>query len=139
MNSQNDKRHRPKYNVISANDLLIINEEVTNHAPFVRDMQLLHSAVRRPYLVLFGEAQFPSVLDKAAATLHSIAAHHIFSDGNKRTAARATRLFLEANGITPQWTDDEIAGFVLRVAQGDVTVEDIVVWLKNHTESDRDE
>ncbi|MEL7435999.1 MAG: type II toxin-antitoxin system death-on-curing family toxin [Chloroflexota bacterium] len=130
MPSQNDKPLR----ILSAADIYTINETVTNRAPFVRDHQVLHSAVKRPYLILFGEEQFPTLLDKAAATLHSIAAHHIFVDGNKRTAARATALFLEANGIQPTWTDDASEAFILTVARGDADIETISAWLADHTQ-----
>ena len=129
MPSQNDRPLR----ILSAADIYTINETVTGRATFVRDHQVLHSAVKRPYLILFGEEQFPTLLDKAAATLHAIAAHHIFVDGNKRTAARATALFLEANGIQPTWTDTASEAFTLRVARGDADIEAISAWLAEHT------
>jgi death on curing protein len=135
MNSQNDKQPDPEH-ILSANDLYNINSEVTGMMPFVRDHQLLRSAVRRPYLIVFGEEQFPTIIDKAAATMHSLAAHHLFADGNKRTAIRATQLFLETNGIQPMWTQQEIATFVLAIAKGVVTVEDVALWLAEHTETD---
>lgn len=135
MNSPNDKALR----ILSAGDIYTINEEVTQRAPFVRDHQVLHSAVKRPYLILFGEEQFPTLLDKAAATMYSIAAHHIFVDGNKRTAARATQLFLEANGIRVTWTESDITTFVLSIAKGDTEIEAITAWLAQHTEEMTDD
>jgi death-on-curing protein len=132
MNSQNDKQPDPEH-ILSANDLYNINSEVTGLMPFVRDHQLLRSAVRRPYLILFGEEQFPTLIDKAAATMHSLAAHHLFADGNKRTAVRATQLFLESNDIQPTWTTEEVAAFVLDIAKGEVSVEDVAAWLAQHT------
>lgn len=133
MNSQNDKHPDPEY-ILSANDLYNINSEVTDSVPFVRDHQLLRSAVRRPYLILFGEAQFPTIIDKAAATMHSLAAHHLFADGNKRTAARATQLFLESNGLQPTWTDEDVANFVLQIAKGEIEVEAVALWIAEHSE-----
>lgn len=120
--------------ILSAGDLYTINEEVTEKAPFVRDHQILHSAVKRPYLILFGEEQFPTLIGKAAVTLHSVAAHHIFVDGNKRTAIRATFMFLEANGIHPTWDEQEIMVFVLRIAKGELEIEEIALWLENNIE-----
>ena len=137
MNSQND-RHPDPDKILSANDLYNINGEVTGMSPFVRDHQLLRSAVRRPYLILFGEAQFPTLIDKAAATMHALAAYHIFSDGNKRTAARATWLFLEANGVRPLWTESEVAAFALRIAKGEIEVEAVAAWLLQHTAFDEE-
>lgn len=133
MNSKNDDRHKPPYAVISANDLYIINEEVTGYTAFVRDKQLLHSAVRRPFIVLFGDEQFPTLINKAAATLHAVATYHIFTDGNKRTALRATQLFLEANNIQFQCDLLEAQDFVLEIAKGNVDVETVTEWLQAHT------
>lgn len=121
--------------ILSAGDLYHINEEVTDHAPFVRDQQLLRSAVSRPYLILFGEEQFPTLLQKAAATMHSIAAHHLFADGNKRTAVAATALFLEANGVQATWTDEEARAFTLRIARGEVEIDEISEWLATRTKA----
>jgi len=120
---------------ITPNDLYNINEEVTGMIPFVRDRHLLLSAVRRPFISLFGQAQFPTLLEKAAALMHSLAYHHLFADGNKRTANRATRLFLEANHITPNWTDEEGYAFMLHIARGDTDVPEIVTWLEANTEA----
>lgn len=140
MNSQNDddskaaseKKPAP-LRILSAGDLYHINEIVTGYAAFVRDQQLLRSAVQRPYLILFGEEQFPTLLEKAAATFHSIAAHHLFADGNKRTAIRATLMFLEANGVEAVWSDAEAQSLALAVARGEADMDYIVAWLEEHT------
>jgi death on curing protein len=120
--------------ILSASDLININEEVTGYPPFVRDHQVLYSAVKRPFLILFGEEQFPTMLDKAAALFHSLAAHHVFIDGNKRTACRAVQVFLEANGIAPKWEQAEMQAFALRVAKGEAEIETIAAWLGEQTE-----
>lgn len=119
--------------ILTMNDLLIINGEVTGRTPFLRDHQLLRSTVTRPYLIVFGEEQFPTLIDKAAATLHALAAHHVFADGNKRTAIIATRMFLEANGIRPAWTDEEARDFTLSIAKNEANLDDARAWLAAHT------
>ena len=132
MNSQNDNLPNQ---ILSANDLYNINSEVTGRMPFLREHQLLQSVVARPYIVVFGEEQFPSLIDKAAATLHALAAYHVFADGNKRTAIRATQMFLEANGVRPTWDEDEVREFVLGIAKGEVDLDDVKLWLHDHTET----
>src|SRR5688572_15827723 len=82
---------------LTASDLYNLNDEVTGGHTYVRDVHLLNSAAKRPAIVVFGEEQFPTLIDKAAALLHSLAYHHLFADGNKRTALRAVTLFLEKN------------------------------------------
>jgi death-on-curing protein len=130
MPSPNDKPLR----ILSASDLYNINEEVTGYAPFVRDHQVLASAVKRPFLIVFGEEQFPSMLEKAAVVFHSLAAHHVFVDGNKRTATVAVRRFLEENGFTPKWEASEMEAFALKVAKHEAEIDEIAAWLADRTE-----
>lgn len=118
---------------LNVNDLYNINEEVTGKVPFVRDRHLLLSAERRPRMMVFGEEQFPTLYDKAAALLQSLAYHHLFVDGNKRTAIRAVEMFLKANHLHPTWQTREEYDFVLRVAQGQVDIPEISAWIEAHT------
>ncbi len=134
MNSKNDKGPSVRYLTVS--DLYNINFTVTGGDTFVRDIHLLESAAKRPSIVLFGQPQFPTIIDKAAALMHSLAYHHLFADGNKRTAVRATTYFLELNGYTPTWNENEATQFVLEVAQQEQEVADIVAWLTGHVQTD---
>lgn len=136
MNSQKDSY---PLRILSAVDLHNINEEVTNRPSMIRDHQVLKSAVKRPYIILFGEEQFPTLIDKAAATMYSIAAHHVFVDGNKRTAIRATALFLEANGLHPTWKADDVRDFVLKIAKGNIEIDVVSAWLKDKVEEISDD
>ena len=117
---------------LSASDLYNINSDVTDGNTWVRDMHLLDSAARRPAISLFGQPQFPTLLDKAAALLHSLAYHHVFMDGNKRTAVYAVSAFLKLNGWQVTWNHDTEYPFVLEVAQGIHDVPDIAQWLAQH-------
>ncbi|MAU13453.1 MAG: type II toxin-antitoxin system death-on-curing family toxin [Anaerolineaceae bacterium] len=123
----------PSVVYLTVNDLYNINEQVVKGIPFVRDYYLLQSAARRPRIRIFGQPQFPTLLDKAAALLHSLAYRHLFTDGNKRTAARAVSLFLEHNGIQPTWKERDLADFLLKVAQEDTDTDTIAAWLAAHT------
>lgn len=114
---------------LSASDLYNINDGVTEGHTFVRDLHLLDSAARRPAIRIFGEPQFPTLIDKAAALMHSLAYHHLFADGNKRTAVLAVTQFLRMNALEPAWEADEQYAFVLEIAQGKHDVEAIAGWL----------
>jgi death-on-curing protein len=120
---------------LSASDLYNINDAITEGHTFVRDLHLLNSAARRPSIALFGEAQFPTLLDKAAALLHSLAYHHLFADGNKRTALRAVTQFLEMNGVQPTWSAQAQHDFLLEIAQGLHEIPAIAEWLAQHTQT----
>jgi death-on-curing protein len=63
-----------------------------------RDMNLLESAVSRPFQTAFGEDAYPTILDKSVALFHSLISNHPFHDGNKRTAVSTLHVFLLGNG-----------------------------------------
>lgn len=63
-----------------------------------RDRGLIASATARPFQSAFGEEFYKTISEKAAALFHSLIANHPFHNGNKRTAALALDLFLQANG-----------------------------------------
>ena len=114
-------------------ELYEIAEKVLGRRPDVRDRHLLRSAAARPMLRAFGQSAYPTLMDKAAALLHSLAAHHLFYDGNKRTATQAVIRFLADNGFEPTWSDQEIYNFVLEIAQNQHGVEAVSAWLAEHT------
>lgn len=110
-----------------------IAEQVLGRKPDVRDRHLLRAAAARPMLTAFGQEAYPTLMDKAAALLHSLAAHHLFFDGNKRTATQAVIRFLRRNGVRPLWTDAQAYDFVLEIAQSQHEVETVSAWLAAHT------
>ncbi|MBE0690509.1 MAG: type II toxin-antitoxin system death-on-curing family toxin [Anaerolineae bacterium] len=111
-----------------------IAAQAIGKVPDARDPHLVRAAAARPTLQAFGAEAYPTLMDKAAALLHALAAHHVFWDGNKRAATSVTRRFLERNGVLPTWTQDEIYNFVLEVAQNRVDLPQIVTWLVQHTQ-----
>jgi death on curing protein len=124
MHSKNAKVH-----YLTASDLYNLNDEITEGHTFVRDVNLLNSAAKRPSLHLFGEAQFPTMVDKAASLLHSLAYHHLFADGNKRTALKAVTRFLEINGYELTWSAQEEYDLILEVAKGEMEVGEVAKQL----------
>jgi death on curing protein len=133
MSLKNDRR----IHYLTAPDLYNINYEVTEGDTFVRDVHLLDSAVNRPKIVLFGEAQFPTIIDKAASLLHSLAYHHLFADGNKRTALQAVTKFLALNGYRLLWDTKTEYDFILEIAQGLYDVPQIAERLSKYVEESR--
>jgi death on curing protein len=117
---------------LAASDLYNINDEVTGGHAFVRDIHLLNSAAVRPTITLFGEEQFPTITDKAASLLHSLTYHHLFADGNKRTALRAVTLFLDVNGYQLTWDAKTEYDFLLDIAQGKYDVAEVAAQLRQY-------
>src|SRR4051794_38283941 len=62
-------------------------------------MGLLASAAARSRATAFGEDAYPSIHDKAASLLHSLARTQPLIDGNKRLALAATIAFYGVNGL----------------------------------------
>ena len=73
-----------------------------------------------------GHDAYPTLHEKAAVLLESIARNHPLVDGNKRLAWHAATVFLLLNGKTLAAPSvDAGEEFVLGVAQGRLTLEQI--------------
>jgi death on curing protein len=84
----------------------------------IRDERLLESAVASPRAAVTGQYLHRDLAEMAAAYLFHLAKNHPFVDGNKRVAAEAAVMFLEANGLQFIADADEFADLVLNVARG---------------------
>ena len=74
---------------------------------------------------MFGAELYPTLYEKAAALLHSVARNHALVDGNQRTAWLAMRVFLRLNGVSASTAPPpvSVAGpFVEEVAQDVIDV-----------------
>lgn len=98
----------------------------------VRDPGLLESAAARPRATVFGADAYPSLWDKAAALLHSIAKNHPLIDGNKRLAIAAGAIFLARNGVNIDGLNEDLTyDLMIAVATGELDeVADIAEQLR---------
>ena len=78
--------------LLSTEDLLHIAERTLEEV-LLRDLGLLEAAAARPATTAFGELAYPSIHEKAAALLHSVARNHALVDGNKRLSLAAVIAF----------------------------------------------
>lgn len=99
------------------------------HAGPVRDLGLLDSAGARPRSTALGTDAYPTLKDKAAALLHSLARNHALVDGNKRLAWLATVVFLDINGQTVDLDDEAAFELVMAAAEGSIEVDAIAARL----------
>ncbi|MFF9015248.1 type II toxin-antitoxin system death-on-curing family toxin [Streptomyces sp. NPDC014870] len=102
---------------LSGEDLLGIAEEACGRKPYARDVGLVATAAYRA--ASGGDAYYPSVLDKAAALLQSLAFTRPFVDGNKRTAWLACVTFLSLNGVELRPDADAAVRLVSAVTAGE--------------------
>ena len=91
----------------------------------VRDRGLLASAAARPRTTVLGQDAYPTLAEKAAALMHSLARNHALVDGNQRLAWAATRVFCLLNGRDIHFSVDEAEALVVAAAGGEVDVTSI--------------
>lgn len=103
---------------LTLDELLHVAERTLGGEAPVRDHGLLQSALARPQASAFGSDAYPTLEEKAAALLHSLARNHALVDGNKRLALAATIAFLGINGRRLTLTNDEAYRLVMEVAAG---------------------
>jgi len=101
----------------------------------VRDKDLLNSSIHRPYSTFDSNDLYPSTIDKAAAIIESVVKNHPFIDGNKRTGYTLMRLILLGDGLDISASEDEKYKFVIGIAEGKVSFDDIHSWIKSKTKS----
>lgn len=104
---------------LNLEDLLHVAERTLGDV-LVRDHGLLEAALGRPEASVFGADAYPTLAEKAAALLHSLARNHALVDGNKRLALAATISFLGVNGMRLTFSNDEAYDLVMAVATGQV-------------------
>ena len=98
----------------------------------IRDLGLLLSALEMPKAAAFGQDLHPTIFDKAAAYLFHIVKNHPFNDGNKRTGAFAACVFLNVNGISTDFPDEEYENLVIAVAEGKANKEQIAHFFERY-------
>jgi death-on-curing protein len=94
---------------------------------------LIDLCVESPQREVYGYEPHKTLLEKAAALMYNVNTLHPFVDGNKRTAYIATNVFLEFNGCTIVATNVEGVEISLKIANGNMDVNDITSWLEGHT------
>jgi death-on-curing protein len=103
---------------LDLDELLYIAVRTLGAEPEVRDLGLLLSALARPEASAFGEDAYPTIHEKAAALLHSVARNRALVDGNKSLALAAAIAFYGINGMHLTLTNDEAYDLVIDVTSG---------------------
>ena len=106
--------------------------EATGGSVGVRDEGLLDSAIEGAFATFDGVELYPSKEEKAAKLGYSLISNHAFVDGNKRIGVYVMLSFLELNGIRIEATDEDVVALGLGAADGSMTQEDVLSWIKNH-------
>ncbi|MGG4552207.1 type II toxin-antitoxin system death-on-curing family toxin [Paenibacillus humicus] len=98
----------------------------------VKDYSLLESAIHRPGQNVLGEDAYPSLFDKAAELVDSLAKNHCFHNGNKRTAYLSVKTFLLINGYHLKMGRSFAVNFMVDIATVKYSLEDIAHIFREH-------
>ena len=121
----------PTYSeLIFINGLLLEDADLQTGKKKIRDIDMLLAATDRPRASVFGADAYPSLKEKAAVLLHSIARNHPFTDGNKRTGTVGALFLLAINGQAVKWHQQSAVDRIVNVAEGHTEYSDFANWLE---------
>jgi len=119
-------------------ELLRVAERILGPDVKVRDLGLLEAALARAQATAFGADAYPTLDEKAAALLHSLARNHALADGNKRLVLSGLIAFYGVNGRRLILTNDAAYELVMAIASGELdTVAGIAGMLSGATKARR--
>ena len=115
--------------------LAIHDEQIAEHGgePGLRSESLLDSALERPKNK--AHYQSSSLAQLAASYAFGLARKHAFFDGNKRTAAVVSEVFLALQGAELSATDQEIFQTFDSLAAGKISEEELTSFFAAHCRS----
>jgi len=99
----------------------------------IRDLDLLKSAIAMPSASFGGDYLHTDIYEMAAAYLFHIVQNHPFIEGNKRTGAVASVVFLMMNGAKLHADEDTFEKIVLSVAEGKIDKTGVTQFFRDNT------
>ena len=98
----------------------------------LRDEGLLDSAVQGPFAIFDGQELYPHLEQKAAKLGYTLAKNHAFLDGNKRIGTYSMLIFLDVNGVTMEYSDDDLISLGFGIADGSMDYEEVLAWVQEY-------
>jgi len=103
-------------------------------SPETRDVDALRSALAVPQATFDNCYLHEDIYAMASAYLYHITQNHPFVDGNKRTGAVASLIFLALNGIELDATESDFEHLVWEVAKGKADKRAIANFFRQHSD-----
>jgi len=100
----------------------------------IRELGAIESALAQPQMTFSGQELYSTIEAKAAAICFSLVMNHPFVDGNKRVGHAAMEVFLVLNACELHADVDDAERVILRVAAGQLTREELLDWIRTHTD-----
>ncbi len=101
----------------------------------IRDFGLLDSAIESAYQTFGREELYPTKEEKGARLGFNLVSNHAFVDGNKRIGLLVMLSFLAINGVNIKYTDEELIHIGLSLADGKMSYEELLSWVKEHKQN----
>lgn len=98
----------------------------------IRDINAFESALAQPRQSFGGVDLYPDLASKAATLCLSLVLNQPFIDGNKRVGHAAIEVFLLLNGYELHAPVDEQERIVLDLAEGQLSRDAFLEWVKQH-------
>ncbi len=117
------------YVYISAEQVILINEHITQIQGLLRDLNALESALTRPHTAAYYEQA--DIVIQTAVLIEGIAMNHPFVDGNKRTAMLTGLNFLESNGYRLRQRASREIGQRIESLVVERNLEEFTEWLRS--------
>ena len=120
---------------VSVGDAIIIHRRMVDEFggdSGLRDRGLLESALAMPKAMFGGDYLHVDLPSMAAAYHYHLCANHPFIDGNRCVAVAVAEVFLRANGLQLEATDDEIVELTLAVASGATGKPEVIDFYVKH-------
>lgn len=114
---------------------LTINEDKGLSGP-IRDGPLQSTLARPQHLIVYNPTV--SIYELAAAYGYGFARNHCFVDGNKRVALNAIDVFLICNNVTFHADEADAVITINRVAAGDMSENEMAVWIEQNSTPDNE-
>ena len=106
--------------------------EQSGGSPGIRDRPALESCVAQPHASFGGQELYADLISKAAALGHALVCNHPCVDGNKRIGHATMEVTLVLNGVHIEADVDEQERAILLLASGEMSREELTVWLRKH-------
>lgn len=119
--------------IVTEINQLLIQKYSQGETVGLKEIELLESAVNRPFQTMYGQSLYPDIFSKATALFESIAKNHVFHNGNKRTAFASFIYFLYINGYVCVMSDEVGVELTVGFVTGVYTFNEVVLVTKNHS------
>jgi len=116
--------------------IAIHGELLAEHGGFsgpVNDDSLYSTLARPQQLETYGDPP-PDIFQLAASYGFGFAKNHCFKDGNKRISLVAIDVFLELNGYELVAEETEAVFIIESLAAGNVSEEELSLWIKGNSQ-----